>query len=61
MTRADLPLDDAYDHALVLGGTALASIYRIQRLFELRGASIGVANAAVLTALRKSTSPSWSS
>jgi len=57
MTRADLPLDDAYDHAVVLGGTALASIYRIQRLFELRGASIGVASAAVLTALRKIDEP----
>jgi hypothetical protein len=53
MSRADVPVDEAYDHALVLGGTALASIYRIRRLFELRAQSISVANPAVLTALRE--------
>jgi hypothetical protein len=52
MTTADRPVDDRYDHALVLGGTALASIYRLRRLYELRRDGLDVGRTAVLTALR---------
>jgi len=53
LTGAGAPMSKAYDHALVLGGTALASIYRVRRLFDLREGKIDVHEAAVLTALRK--------
>ncbi len=53
MTAADRPADNRYDHALVLGGTALASIYRLRRLYELRGDGLDVGRTAVLTALRE--------
>jgi hypothetical protein len=52
MTTADRPTDDRYDHALVLGGTALASIYRLRRLYELREDGLDIGHTAVLTALR---------
>lgn len=57
MTTADRPVDDQYDHALVLGGTALASVYRLRRLYELRGAGLDVGRTAVLTALREIGEP----
>jgi hypothetical protein len=53
MTKADRPLDDQYEHAIVLGGTALASIYRLRRLYDLRASGIDVRHTAVLTALRE--------
>ncbi len=52
LTVAHDTLGDAYDHALVLGGTALSSVYRVRRLFELRRGGIEVRSPAVLTALR---------
>jgi len=57
MTTADRPADDRYDHALVLGGTALASVYRLQRLYELRVDGLDVGRTAVLTALREIGEP----
>lgn len=57
MTAADPPVDGRYDHALVLGGTALASIYRLRRLYELRDEGVDVEQVAVLTALRKVGEP----
>ncbi len=53
LTLADPPSQSRYDHALVLGGTALASIYRLRRLYELRDTGLGVGQVAVLTALRE--------
>ena len=53
MTDAALPTLASYDHGLVLGGTALASIYRLKRLYELRENGIGVRRIAILTALRE--------
>ena len=55
LASADAPTERSYDHALVLGGTALASIYRIQTLFEMRAAGVTVGDAGVLTALRPTT------
>ncbi len=57
LTRADTPSQSRYDHALVLGGTALASIYRLRRLYELREAGLDIGNVAVLTALREVGEP----
>jgi hypothetical protein len=57
MTAADRPTDDRYDHALVLGGTALASIYRLRRLYELREDGLDIGRTAVLTALREIGEP----
>lgn len=57
MTVADLPRSKRYDHGLALGGTALASIYRVKRLFELRDFDVEIARRAVLTALREIKSP----
>jgi len=57
MTAADRPASDRYDHALVLGGTALASIYRLRRLYELREAGLEIGRVAVLTALRQVGEP----
>jgi len=57
MTAADRPAEVHYDHALVLGGTALASIYRLRRLYELREEGLAVGRVAVLTALREIGEP----
>lgn len=57
MTAADRPASDRYDHALVLGGTALASIYRLRRLYELREEGLDIGQVAVLTALREVGEP----
>jgi len=57
MTAAAHPTDDRYDHALVLGGTALASVYRLRRLFELREDGLEIGCTAVLTALREIGEP----
>ncbi len=57
LTLADPPSQSRYDHALVLGGTALASIYRLRRLYELREAGLDVGTVAVLTALREVSEP----
>lgn len=53
LTTAPPPCRSHYDHALVLGGTALASIYRLRRLYELRENGTEVDCIAVLTALRE--------
>ena len=52
MTGATEPMAATFDHALVLGGTALASIYRTRRLFELRDGGVTMNAMAALTALR---------
>ena len=52
LTVAADPRRSQYHHALVLGGTALASINRARRLGELVGGGLGVAHPAALTALR---------
>lgn len=57
MTAADRPESRRYDHALVLGGTALASIYRLRRLYELRDRGLEIGQVAVLTALREVGEP----
>ena len=57
MTAADRPTSDRYDHGLVLGGTALASIYRLRRLYELRDGGLDIGRVAVLTALREVGEP----
>jgi hypothetical protein len=57
MTAAGRPASERYDHALVLGGTALASIYRLRRLYELRDEGVDVGRVAVLTALREVGEP----
>jgi len=53
LTLAEPPRNESYDHALVLGGTVLASIYRLRRLYELRDSGTGMDHIAVLTALRE--------
>jgi hypothetical protein len=53
MAAARPPVDAAYDHALVLGGTALANVYRLRRLYELRDGGLEVGRVAALTALRE--------
>ncbi len=53
LTRAEPPESTRYDHGLVLGGTALASINRVRRLFDIRGDNAALRQAAVLTALRE--------
>lgn len=57
MTTAAPPASDRYDHGLVLGGTALASIYRLRRLYEFREEGVGIGQVAVLTALREVGEP----
>lgn len=52
LTTAGAPHDRRYDHALVLGGTALANINRVRRLFELRATGVEVVHPVALTALR---------
>lgn len=52
MTVSQAPTKDAYDHALILGGTALASVNRIRRLSDLVEGGLRVKNIAALTALR---------
>jgi hypothetical protein len=52
LTLATPPTQPAYDHALVLGGTALASIYRLKHLYELIDAGLVIGQIAVLTAIR---------
>jgi hypothetical protein len=51
MAAAVSPVSSHYDHGLALGGTALASIYRVQRLFELRSDAT-IEHPAILTSLR---------
>jgi hypothetical protein len=51
MAAAERPVSSHYDHGLVLGGTALASIYRVRRLFEVRS-NVAIEHFAILTALR---------
>jgi len=53
LTLATPPSRSSYDHALVLGGTALASIYRLRRLYELLDEGLQVEHIAILTALRE--------
>lgn len=53
LTAAAPPSRPHYDHAVVLGGTALASIYRLRRLYELREDGTKMDRIAVLTALRE--------
>ena len=53
LTTATQPLAAHYDHALVLGGTALANINRVRRLFELRASGVAIAHPVALTALRE--------
>lgn len=52
MASASPPRLRHYDHALVMGGTALASINRVRRLAELRAAGLRVDRQTALTALR---------
>lgn len=52
LTTVSDPAELLYDHALVLGGTALANVNRVRRLFELRSSGIAIAHPAALTALR---------
>ena len=52
LTAAEAPSQAHYDHGLVLGGTALASIYRLRRLYELRDSGVEMDHIAALTALR---------
>jgi len=60
LTGAAPPSLPRYDHALVLGGTALASIYRLRRLYELIDEGLEVGRVAVLTALRDLAEPELS-
>lgn len=53
MTDSLAPVNGTYDHALILGGTALASVNRTRRLAELIEAGLEVGSIAVLTALRE--------
>jgi hypothetical protein len=53
LTDSVAPVDAGYDHGIVLGGTALANIYRVQRLFELQAGGTTMAASACLTALRE--------
>ena len=57
LSLAEPPVSKRYDHGLALGGTAVASIYRVRRLFEIRGESATVGHPAVLTALREIGAP----
>lgn len=52
LTGNSTPSTSQFDHALVLGGTALASIYRVRHLYDLRASGVGVETVGVLTALR---------
>jgi hypothetical protein len=52
LTANSTPTTDEFEHALVLGGTALASIYRARHLYDLRASGVGVRAVGVLTALR---------
>lgn len=53
LTLSVAPSETSFDHAIVLGGTALASIYRLRRLYELVEGGLQVERIAVLTALRE--------
>jgi hypothetical protein len=53
MTTASSPSRTEYDHALVLGGTALASVYRVRYLSDLMHDGLGVRHVAALTAMRE--------
>jgi hypothetical protein len=53
MTTASSPSRKEYDHALVLGGTALASVYRVRYLNDLIKTGIAVHHVAALTAMRE--------
>jgi hypothetical protein len=55
LTGNSTPSTDQFNHALVLGGTALASIYRIRHLYYLRTSGVGIRAVGVLTALRPIT------
>jgi hypothetical protein len=47
------PSDPHYDHAIVLGGTALANLNRLRSLHELIDDGLDVGNVCALTALRE--------
>lgn len=53
LASASPPPRDHYEHALVLGGTALASINRVRWLAELIGNGLRVDHPVALTALRE--------
>ncbi len=53
MVSALPPSDPHYDHAVVLGGTALANINRLRVLHELIDDGLDVGNVCALTALRE--------
>ena len=53
MTTALSPSDGQYDHAVVLGGTALANLNRLRRLHDLIDGGLDVGRVAALTALRE--------
>lgn len=53
MTVSQAPTKDGYDHALILGGTVLASVNRVRRLADLLEGGLGIKNIAALTALRE--------
>lgn len=53
LTSSKPPKESRFEHALVLGGTALASIYRVQHLYDLRASGVDVNAVGVLTALRE--------
>jgi hypothetical protein len=57
ITTAAEPDVTHYHHALVLGGTALASINRVRRLADLREHGVTIDHPAALTALRKIGDP----
>ena len=52
LTVAEPPSLTHYEHAVVLGGTALGSINRVRRLAELRTGGLGVDRVFVATARR---------
>jgi hypothetical protein len=53
MTTESPPRDQRYDHAIVLGGTALANLNRLRYLDELIAGGLEVGRVVALTALRK--------
>lgn len=53
MTESRTPTQHVYEHGLTLGGTALASIYRVMHLFGLRAGGVGLTSVGILTALRE--------
>jgi len=52
LTVAARPTGSVYDHGLTLGGTALASIFRVKHLLGLRDSGVEMKAIGILTALR---------